>query len=608
MNFEKNLHDLSKEELIEQLEELLLQKKQEDIARQIIHQRQEKIYRFYDRYKVISKIAKEGLWELRVPEKFTPQTPIWYSEEFIRILGYDKENFAGNLQTFIDLIEPSQREDFLAERNKLFKGLYANDVYEKEILLRTASGEYKWFEIKSKLVRTNQKVAILEVGVIRSIHSRKIALEALVDSEKTLKYISYASKDGIYDVNLIDYEATFSENYYLLLGYSPKEVHFTWQNWIDYIHPEDLNGFLEAYNKFLLKKLNAFSRECRMLGQDGNYRWVLNRAKVVAFDENGVPIRLIGTLTNIQKIKESEDKLKQAYFDLKISQENLKQYAEELETTLEQLKQMQEQLVQAEKMASLGTLVAGIAHELNNPIAYIYSSTEGLRANINDLLDVMAQYEALTPQNFDKQKKEIEKLKEQIGFREILEEAQELINNIYTGANQTAEIVKGLRNFSRSNDAALELISINEVIDNTLALLYNQLKNSSINVIKYYADLPQIPAYPVKISQVFMNLLINAIHAIEAKKKNGTITIKTSLLNNEKVIISITDTGIGISPDKQKRIFEPFFTDKEVGKGTGLGLSISLGIVESLGGRITVDSEEGVGSIFQVVLPTRQNQ
>lgn len=608
METKERLQDLSKEALIEKLEILLLQQSQEEQTQKLIKQSQENIYKFYDRYKLISEIAKEGLWELKVPATFTPQTPVWYSEEFIRILGYEKESFLGVLQTFIDIIEPSQRDSFFSERIKFYKGLVDDDIYEKQILLKTASGEYRWFEIKSKLIRTNQRRPILEVGIIRSIHSQKLALEALIDSEKTLKYVSYASKDGIYDVNLVDYQAVFSENYYLLLGYSPKEVHFNWQNWIDYIHPEDKDEFVEAYNKFLLKKLNAFSRECRMLCKDGNYRWLLNRAKVVAFDENGVPIRLIGTLTNIQKIKESEDKLKQTYLELKVSQENLRQYAEELETTLEQLKEMQEQLIQAEKMASLGTLVAGIAHELNNPIAYIYSSTEGLRANINDLLNIIAKYEELKPENFEIQKRDIEKLKAELGFQDILVEVQELINNIYTGANQTAEIVKGLRNFSRSNDTILEPVSINEILDSTLALLYNQLKNSNVSIIKDYGNLPQIPAYPVKISQVFMNLFINAIHAIEASKRVGTIEIQTSRIGEERISIKIRDNGIGISPEKQKHIFEPFFTDKEVGKGTGLGLSISLGIVESLGGRIVVDSEVGVGSTFQIILPTKQNQ
>lgn len=608
MNSEKNWNELSKEELIEELRALQTQKKQEYQTKLALQQKQEEIYRFYDRYKVISKMAKEGLWELRVPEtgRLVPDTPVWYSDEFIRILGYEKSSFPQQIQTFINLIEPSQKNEFIADKIKLFRGGFAEDIYEKELLLLTASGEYKWFEIKSKLIRTNQKVAILEVGVLRSIHSRKIALDALREREKTLRYVSYASKDGIYDVNLIDHEAVFSENYYILLGYSLKEVNITWQNWLSYIHPEDFDKFVEAYNKFLLKKLNSFYKECRMLCKDGNYRWMLNRAKIVEFDENGAPIRLIGTLTNIQKIKESEDNLKKVYLELKLSEENLKQHAEELETTLEQLKQMQEQLIQAEKMASLGTLVAGIAHELNNPIAYIYSSTEGLRANINDLLEIMNEYEQLRPENFSVQKNKIEQIKNQLGFQEIIAETQDLINNIYMGANQTAEIVKGLRNFSRSNDSNLELVSINEIMNSTLALLHNQLKNN-IQVIREYADLPPIPAYPVKISQVFMNLLVNAMHAIEQTQKPGSIRIQTSRMGEEKVVIRITDTGIGIPVEKQKRIFEPFYTDKEIGKGTGLGLSISLGIVESLGGRITVDSEVGVGSTFQVILPTKQS-
>jgi len=334
---------------------------------------------------------------------------------------------------------------------------------------------------------------------------------------------------------------------------------------------------------------------------------VLNRAKVVQFDDYGIPIRLIGTLTNIQKIKEAEQELRQAYVDIKVSKENLHQYAEELETTLEQLRQMQEQLIQAEKMASLGVLVAGIAHELNNPIGYIYSSTEGLKNNIQELLTLIAEYDKITENNFPDQKKKIDDLKKSIYFDEIVSELQELINNIYLGANQTAEIVKGLRNFSRSNDSVLESVDINETLEITLALLQNQLKDS-FEIEKAYDDIPSVIAYPVKISQVFMNIIINAIHAVEiAKPAFKKISIETQKLPENKVLICISDNGIGISKEKQKRIFEPFFTDKEVGKGTGLGLSISLGIVESLGGKIHVVSEEGKGSTFQIILPTRQN-
>lgn len=602
-----DFENLSKEQLIDTLKNLLSERETEKETQALMQKRQEEIYDFYDRYKVISKISKEGLWETRIPEYFTTDTPIWFSEEFIRLLEYNEEEFPPVLQTFINIIHPIHKYEFLSSRINFHKGLCPDDIYEAEILLMTGSGEYKWFEIKSKLVRGSQKKAVLDIGVLRSIHSRKMAEEALKEGEQTLRYISYASKDGIYDVNLIDYEASFSENFFLLLGYSPKEVHVTWQNWTDLIHPDDKNSFLEAYNKFLLKKLNAFSKECRMLCKDGGYKWVLNRAKVVQFDDYGIPIRLIGTLTNIDKIKEAEQQLRQAYVDIKVSKENLHQYAEELETTLEQLRQMQEQLIQAEKMASLGVLVAGIAHELNNPIGYIYSSTEGLKNNIQDLLTLITEYDSLSESNYSTQKKKIEDLKRSIFFNDIVNELQELINNIYLGANQTAEIVKGLRNFSRSNDSSLEAVDINETLDITLALLQNQFKDS-FEIDRAYDEIPSVIAYPVKISQVFMNIIINATHAIEvAKPVIKKILIQTQKLPDDKVLISISDNGIGISKEKQKRIFEPFFTDKEVGKGTGLGLSISLGIVESLGGKINVISEEGKGSTFQIILPVKQN-
>ncbi|MDX1905238.1 MAG: PAS domain-containing protein [Thermonemataceae bacterium] len=595
------LEKLSKQELIAMIEGL-----QE--AQQANMFNQEDIFRWYDRYKVISKISKEGIWELKIPSKFSPQSPIFYSDEFIRLLGYRKDDFVQELATFLAIINPSQLHEFEKKRLSFFKGQLQDDIFEYELLLLTKKEGYKWFKLKSKLIKGKNKKPLVEIGVLSSIHSKKLVEEALKRGNQTLKYISYASKDGIYDVNLLDYEAEFSENFYLLLGYSPKEVEFSWQNWTDFIHPEDKDSFIEAYNRFLLKKLNAFSKECRMLCQDGSYKWVLNRAKMVQFDEYGVPIRLIGTLTNIQKIKEAEDKLRQAYIELQASKENLFQYAEEIKTTLEQLKQMQEQLVQAEKMASLGVLVAGIAHEINNPISYIYGSVEGLKNNIEDMMSVLESYEKINKDNFEEQKAALDTLKKKLGFDEIILEMKELIENIYIGANQTSEIVKGLRSFSRSNDQVLEETDLKEALETALVLLKNQFKEH-IQVEKYYENVPKIWAYPVKISQVFMNLLINAIHAIEAKKNTMGKIIISLQSGKEFVSVKIQDDGIGISSEKQKRIFEPFFTDKEVGKGTGLGLSVSLGIIQSLNGNIKVFSEEGVGSTFEVRLPIlRPNQ
>lgn len=204
-------------------------------------------------------------------------------------------------------------------------------------------------------------------------------------------------------------------------------------------------------------------------------------------------------------------------------------------------------------------------------------------------------------------KKNIQNLQQQLSFEEILQETQNLIKNIRTGANQAAEIVRGLRSFSKSNDSVLEKTNLHEILDNSLALLHNQIKNGIEVEKKYSSQIPLIDAYPTKLSQVFMNLLINAIHAIEEKKaENGKIILETKLQNG-KVSISITDNGTGIDSEKLKHIFEPFYTSKEIGKGTGLGLSISLGIVESLHGKINVFSALGIGSTFEVILPLTQS-
>jgi len=283
-----------------------------------------------------------------------------------------------------------------------------------------------------------------------------------------------------------------------------------------------------------------------------------------------------------------------------------KQQLKVLRTTHESLKSTQGQLVQSEKMASLGVLTAGIAHEINNPVNFIFAGTEALQTHIEELLEVLEKYTELdniSPQEFSNKIQEINDLKEEIELEEdFSEDTLSLLADVRTGAIRITEIVKGLRTFSRLDEDASKLVSLEESIDSTLVILRNKYKNR-IEIIKNYgANIPKVECYPGKLNQVFMNLLANAIQAIEAE---GKIYITTQLYEEHHIRISIRDTGAGIPEEVKNRIFEPFFTTKEVGEGTGLGLSISHGIIEKHEGKISVESEEGKGTEFSIILPLK---
>jgi signal transduction histidine kinase len=274
---------------------------------------------------------------------------------------------------------------------------------------------------------------------------------------------------------------------------------------------------------------------------------------------------------------------------------------EALERTMQQLKKTQSQLVQSEKMASIGQLTAGIAHEINNPINFISSNVNPLKRDLADIFAVLAKYECKIGEhglsaNFE----EVENLKKELDFPLLREEVNNLLKGIEEGALRSTEIVKGLRNFSRLDEEAKKLASVNQSLEATLQVLKHQLKNR-IEVVKEYGNLPEILCYPGKLNQAFLNILSNAIQAIEGQ---GKIFVKTSW-DREIVTVSIRDTGRGMMPETKQRIFEPFFTTKDVGEGTGLGLSITFGIMEDHDGNIEVYSEPGKGTEFILTLPAR---
>lgn len=276
----------------------------------------------------------------------------------------------------------------------------------------------------------------------------------------------------------------------------------------------------------------------------------------------------------------------------------------ELNTALTNLKDAQTRLVEKEKMASLGQLTAGIAHEINNPINFVTSNIKPLKLDIADLKELLNRYDELPGStDISRSLADIAAFKKEIDIDYIHEEISSLIKGIEDGATRTAEIVKGLRTFSRLDESEVKSIDIHEGLDSTLVLLRNAIP-PYVNIVKDYAELPKIECYAGKINQVFMNIFSNALNAIKSKKEhnNEFISIKTKQ-ENSSIVITIKDTGIGMSEAVREKIFDPFFTTKDVGEGTGLGLSIVFSIIEKHKGRIIVHSAPGEGAEFIIYLP-----
>ncbi len=304
------------------------------------------------------------------------------------------------------------------------------------------------------------------------------------------------------------------------------------------------------------------------------------------------------------RIKEQKEEVESQRDEIAKTNEALEKQKRELEHTLGNLKMTQSQLIQSEKMASVGVLTAGIAHELNNPINFVHGSVNPLRRDMDEVFSIIKKYEeVIASKKLDGEFKDVQALKDKLDYYFLINEIVNLLEGIEEGAIRSSKIIKGLRSFSRLDKEECQLYDIHEGIDSSLILLENKLKKR-IRVKKEYGNLGEIECFPSKLNQVILNILTNSIQAIEGK---GEITIQT--ISSATIIkIIIKDTGKGISPEVKEHIFEPFFTTKDVGKGTGLGLSISFGIIEQHKGNIDVISEPGKGTEFIISLPKTQSE
>lgn len=316
---------------------------------------------------------------------------------------------------------------------------------------------------------------------------------------------------------------------------------------------------------------------------------------------------------NVSRLEQTSTKLKGVVKALQRSNQSLSR-------TLCELRHTQAKLIQSEKMSSLGQLIAGIAHQINNPITFIHGNLPHIQHYIQDLLGLLSLYQQHHPNS----KPEIQQQSEAIDLNFLAEDLPKVFSSIKVGTTRIHQLVRSLQNFSRKEQEHKEPTNIHKAIDDTILILQHRLQakaqQPSIKVLKKYGNLPEVECYAGLLNQVFMNILSNAIDALEQATQERTpaeieqhphtITIRTEIVKRtakgggDVVLIRISDNGIGIPKTIQGRIFDPFFTTKAVGKGTGLGLSISYEIVvEKHGGTLKCLSEQGKGTAFQIEIP-----
>ncbi len=368
------------------------------------------------------------------------------------------------------------------------------------------------------------------------------------------------------------------------------------------IHPDDIAAFIEKGN-ISAKTLENLESEWRYIDPNNKHKWI----KVVAKPEIQPNKSIIwyGCLIDITQMKLTEEKFQKQ--------------TQSLKQTLRELKHTQTQLIQTEKMSSLGQMVAGVAHEINNPVNFIHGNIVPACEYVQDLLGLIEIYQ----QHYPNPKIEIIEAIENIEFDFIKEDLTKTLYSMKEGTSRIKDIVLSLRNFSRLDEAEFKKVDIHSGIDSTLMILHNRLKAKSthpeIKIIKEYSSLPLIECYPGQLNQVFMNILTNAIDALdnynyqltiqEIQSNPSYIKIATELTESKQIKISISDNGIGIPKKIKPKLFDPFFTTKEVGKGTGLGLSISYQIVvEKHRGKLYCNSTPGKGTEFTIEIPMVQEK
>lgn len=467
----------------------------------------------------------------------------------------------------------------------------------------TLHGEEKWLLTTFNPLKDSEGRIYRIVGTTFYITERKKAEVALKASQHFIQRITDSIPNTIYIYDLEEQRNIYANHEIAeILGYSIEEIKKMGAEFLpNTLHPDDWEKVITYHQKFpSAVDGEIFEIEYRMKDANGKWHWVYSRDTSFSRTADGKVKQLLGVATDITVRKEAEIELQQQ--------------AEYLENTLNQLQRTQAQLIQSEKMSSLGNMVAGVAHEINNPVNFIHANLTPACEYSQDLLQLVELYQQYYPNPPEEIQVEIE----DIDLDFIKEDLMKLLQSMRVGTERIREIVLSLRNFSRLDEAEFKRVNIHEGIESTLMILHNRIKakpeHPQISIIKEYGKLPAVECYPGQLNQVFMNIFANSIDALEEsfvknkeQKANPQICIRTEVVNGNWIVIRIADNGQGIPPEILSKLFDPFFTTKDVGKGTGLGLSISYQIVvDKHGGKLSCHSILGQGAEFVIEIPVIQ--
>ena len=583
---------------------------------------EEALRRSEERWDLVLQGNNDGIWDWNIKTGETSRSPRWK-----QMLGYQDEEIADINDEWKSRLHPEDFERVMAARLD-----YLNKItphYAVEHRLRSKDGSYRWVLSRGQALWDENGQPLRMVGSTRDITERKLAEEKLRKSEASLAAAQRVAHVGSWEFDLKTRKITWSDELFHIFGLDPQQPEPTYTQYFRHIYRYDRSSVRKAFEQIMLTG-QSYELDYRILLANGSIRHLAGRGEAVVNAEGQV-IRLFGTAIDITERKQAEIALRDSE---KLAREN----ANKLKSALEKLKRTQAQLVQTEKMSSLGQMLAGVAHEINNPVSFIYGNLAFASQYFQDIFDLIKAYQ----QTCDNPAPEVKELTENIDLDFLLKDWQKLMNSMQVGADRIQKIVLSLRNFSRGDGSEIKSVDIHQGIENTLLILQHRLKavgdRPEIKIIKEYAQLPPVTCYVGQLNQVFMNLISNAIDALESVPTPRQITIRTEVRtknvsereltyqrrDEEKIITSphqknsrencfcptpyvvirIADNGSGISQQIIPQIFDPFFTTKSVGSGTGLGLSISYQIVvEKHGGKLSCTSEIGKGTEFVVEIP-----